>query len=1045
MNNQERGVIAWFVDNPVAANLLMWFIIISGILSIAQIRKEVVPNKQKDTISISVAYPGASPLEVEEGITLKIEEALKNISGIKKIHANSSYGASHTNVDVDDDFNADKLTSQIKIAIDSIKSFPNYAEKPIIAQSLYSGLAIQLQLHGDNLTERSAKLLAHEIKEDLLAQTDIKKVAVWGDKPFEIGIAVDEQKLRKYQLTIDDVARKIRYESINLPSGGIDSSRGLIILRVDGQSYRQADFEKLVLLTQENGVVIRLGDVAKINDGFVKYNAKGYFDGDYSVGIAVFAVGNQDINEIAKQAKAFIEPKKNTLPEGVSLTAWGDITYYLSASQSMMLDNMLWGALLVALILALFLNIRIVFWIIAGLPVCFMGTLFLMPMPFADVSINILSIFGFILVLGIIVDDAIIIGESVDTEINNNGYSRDAVVRGVKKVFLPAFFGVLTTVAAFFPMIMIEGPWKAAPHAIGFIVIFCLLFSLLESKLILPAHLAAAHHGLFSKFRFTWHDNFQKRNNLRLSRWVTKVYQPLLKVSLKNRYITVALFIAVLLLTLGLIGSNLVKYVLLPSDGSDFLKVTLNMAKGTKDSSVKSNVQKITDGIYQVERDYQKEYKTESKLIQHLFYFKSNASNAEFTLELTKQSEREIDSFEIIKKWRKVVGEIPEANLLSFSAVMESDTSSHQLYYMLTSRNQNQLRAAANALADHLKITSGISNIQSSAKGVQESYILRLKPRAVALGLTHVDISKQVHDAFFGAEAQRIQRDNNEIKVMVRLPSHKRQTLSDLYEMDVKVSGNRFIPLSELVYLQESNLQSKLTRINYQSAAFVKARLDKNILSPKKVHQNITDVFIPELLKQYPSVQYNPKGENADEKDLEYDLAMYFILAFFAVFALLAIPLKSYFQPMIIMSVVPFGIVGAVFGHWVMGFPVSMMSLFGVIALTGVVVNDSLIMVDFINRAKARGLSSLESTIESGRLRFRAIFLTTATTFAGVAPMLMENDMRAENMVPMAISLGFGILFATAITLILVPCSYMILDDIKNLFKGDEATALPNG
>ncbi|MCY4045620.1 MAG: efflux RND transporter permease subunit [Cellvibrionales bacterium] len=1032
---QQRGLIAWFVHNPVAANLLMWLIIVAGLMSISTVRQEILPKQAKDSLSISVNYPGASPIEVEEGITLKLEEALKNITGIKKIDASSRYGSASVKIEIDESFDADKIVSQIKRAVDSITSFPSLAEKPVISQSLLSNLTIQLQLHGKNLNERSAKILANNIKEDLLAQTDAKKVDIWGEKPFEIAIEVDEEQLRKYKLTIEDIANKVRVESINLPSGGIDSHRGLIILRVEGQSYQQKDFENLTLVTAPDGSLIRLGDVAKINDGFVDYEAKSYFDGEYSIGIAVFAVGNQDISEIAEQAKAYAKQRQQTLPEGVSLTPWGDITFYLKHSLNMMTDNMLWGAFLVVFMLALFLNIRVVFWVVAGLPVCFLGTLFFMPMPMVNISINLVSIFGFILVLGIIVDDAIIIGESVDRSIKEQGFSNDAVINGVNNVFLPAFFGVLTTVVAFLPMILVEGPWSAMPSAIGFIVIFCLLFSLLESKLILPAHLSANHQGIFKVFSFSWHERFQQHNNKVLSRWVDNVYQPLLNKSLRHRYVTIAIFISLLLLTLGLIGSNLVRYILLPEDKSDYLKAELRMGHGTTDAIMEKNTQLIADSLYAAVKAYQNETGNMQPVIKHLFYYQPGKTSAEYTVELTRLEDRTMDSTQIIDAWRKQVGKINGATLLTFSEFQEQDTSSHQLYYKFSSRNGTELQAATAELANALAQYDGISNIANSAAGSRESYIMHLKPKAESLGITLADLSRQVHYAFYGAEAQRIQRDNEEIRVMVRLPKFKRSSMVDLLAMDIKTPSGDFIPLSALATLEQASLQSTLTRINFQSSAYVKARLDKTVLNPGSVNHKIKSEVIRDILKKYPSVGY-AKNNNSDVKKLEADLMKYFLISLFVVFALLAIPLKSYFQPVIIMTAIPFGIVGAILGHWIMGYAVSMLSIFGMIALTGVVVNDSLILVVFINRAKEKGLSIFNAAMESGRQRFRAIFLTTITTFVGVVPMLIEDSSRAENIIPMAISLGFGILFATTITLILVPCCYLILADIQKLLGG---------
>ncbi|CAA0082137.1 Multidrug resistance protein MexB [BD1-7 clade bacterium] len=1035
---QEKGVIAWFVDNPVAANLLMAFILIMGWLSVDNIRKELIPAKSSDIVTITVDYPSASPLEVEEGITLKIEDVLKNVQGIKKVNAVSNHGNARVQVEVDDGFDIDRVVDDIKIGLDAMPRLPEHTEKLKVKRALFSGLAIQVQISG-NISEADAKTLAAEMRAELLAETDAKKISVWGDRPFEIAIEADPAQLEKYNLTINDLSRKIRAESVNLPSGGINSAKGFIILRVEGQSYRQQDFENIVILTTEEGSVIRLGDIANVRDGFVEWGAKGYFDGRYSVGLAVFSVGDQDISDVARQVQQFVKDKQKALPEGVYLTDWADVTYYLDISLTMMLENMLWGALLVFLILALFLDLKTTFWVIAGLPVCFLGTFILMPTAWVDVSLNLVSIFGFILVLGIIVDDAIIVAESIDGEIRQQGFSQDAVVKGAKRVALPVTFGVLTTVVAFTPMVLVDGPWQAAPHAIGFIVILCLLFSLVESKLILPAHLASMQQGIFRAVKFRWHDNFQKRNNEKLMAWVKRFYVPVLRVSTRHRYTTVAGFIGLLLLTLGLIFGGVAKYVLLPAEPSDFLKVNLTMGEGTPEETTQQYRDHIYNSLVDVEKNYMEEFGTDIGFIRHVFSFNKGETDGLFTLELNKPSERKIDSFEIIERWRDKVGEIPQANMLEFLAA--TDGGSRKMNFMLASRNNEQLSAAAEELYNEMKNYQGLRNFSNSAQGSRDSFIMHLKPKAKSMGLTLADISRQVRQAFYGDEAQRIQREEHEIRVMVKYPKDNRRSIADLEEMMVRLPGERFISLSELVYLQPKKVESNLTRVNYESAAYVGALADRAVESPGKISSELKKTFIPALLKKYPEVQYRPGGAGLEQDTLEQDLKAFFGIACMLVFILLAIPLKSYFQPLIIMSVIPFGVIGAVIGHIVMGYPISMMSLFGIIALTGVVVNDSLVMVDFINQARRSGQNTMDAAIEAGTLRFRAIFLTTATTFVGVIPMLLENAQRAETMVPMAISLGFGIVFATGITLLLVPCLYLIVDDGHRLAKSIAAKA----
>ena len=1029
MAEQEKGLIAWFVDNPVAANLLMGFIIIIGWFSLDNIRKELMPQPHSEVITVKVPYPSASPIEVEEGITLKVEDALKNIQGIKKITAISSYGSSRVQVEVDDGFDTEKMVGEIKDIVDSISSFPKEAERYDVSSGSFKSLSIQLQLYGD-ASEHDTKILAGEIREELLSETSAKSIAISGTRDFEISVEISEQQLRKYNLTLREVAQKIRAESVNLPSGVIETRNGFIVLRVEGKSYNQHEFEDIVLVTTEDGSVIRVGDIATVNDGFIEWGGKGYFDGKRSIGLTIFAVGNQDTIQVAKEIKAYVERKQSDLPDGVKLTDWLDVTYYLESRLDMMFENMFYGAILVFLVLALFLDLKTAFWVMAGLPVCYLGTFIVMPLEWVDVSLNLVSIFGFILVLGIIVDDAIVVGEAVHTETEQSGFSNQAVVRGARRVALPAAIGVLTTIVAFIPMIFVEGPWKSAPQAVGIIVCSCLFFSLVESKLILPAHLAAGDRGLFKFFKSDLQNRMQLSNNAKLQQWVETSYVPVLKKAVKSRYITLALFIAGLILTLGLFVGGIVKYVLIVGTPDDYGTVKLQMSEGTLEETTQQIRQRIVDGLYKVNDEYKAEFGDSEGFLEHLFTYNTGPHDGQFNIELTKNEHRAIDNIDIMQRWRDEVGEVTEANSLHFSA---ASGGTRNLSFMLASRNREQLRAASIELQDEVKSYDGLANFSNSVVGGRDEYILELKPKARALGLTLSDISMQVKEAFYGAEAQRIQRDENEIKVMVRYPKERRKSLVDLNQMHIRVSQGRSIPLKELAYLIPSQSQSSLTRVNYESASFVGARADRAVEDPGKISRAIINDFMPELFKKYPEVSYKADGTALSKDQLESDIEVFFWLALLGVYILLAIPLKSYLQPIIIMSVIPFGIIGAVLGHLIMDFPISMMSLFGIVALSGVVVNDSLIMVDVVNKTKSSGATTFDAVIGSGMRRFRAIMLTTVTTFVGVLPLLMEDSMQAESMIPMAVSLGFGILFATAITLILVPCLYVIMDDAKNL------------
>ena len=1028
MAEKEKGIIAWFVDNPVAANLLMAAIIILGFMSFNNIRKELVPQKESRVITAKVSYPSASPIEVEEGITLKVESALKNVQGIKKITAKSTQGMSTVHIEVDGAYKTKDLLVNVKDAINAISTFPESAKKPSVSSSTFKTLSIQLQLYGD-LNEHDAKVLANEIRSELLAETQAKNVLISGTRTFEISIDISQKQLQKYNLSLRDVARKIRAESVNLPSGFIETRNGFIVLRVAGKSYTQGEFENIPLLTTEDGSVIRIGDIAQVNDGFVQWGGSGEFDGQRSVALSVFVVGNQDTMSLAKEVKAFAKKKQQSLPSSVKLTHWLDITYYLESRLDMMFKNMLYGAVLVFFVLAMFLDLKTSFWVMAGLPVCYLGTFIFMPLEWVDVSINVVSVFGFILVLGIIVDDAIVVGESVHSEIEKKGFSNQSIVSGANKVALPAAIGVLTTFIAFIPLVFVEGQWKAPPQAVGTIVCFCLLFSLLESKLILPAHLAAGEKGFFRFFKFKLQDRLQKHNNIKLQQWISFRYTPLLKKSITHRYSTVAIFISGLILTLGLFFGGIIRYELIPGAFEDYGRVSLKMSQGTLESTTKAAREKIIKSLYTVNDAYKKEFKLEKGFLDHLYTSSAGPHDGSFNIELIKNDNRKLNNAEIMRRWRKDVGKIPESNVLSFSSASEG---SRNLSFMLASRDREQLKSASAELLNELKTYKGLANFSNPMEGGRDEYILELKPKARALGLSLADVSIQVKEAFYGTEAQRIQRGDSEIKVMVRNPKEQRTSLLDLNDLYIRVSKGRSIPLKEIAYLIPSRSQGNLTRVNYESANFVGTRADRSVEAPGKISKSIIHEFMPELFKKYPSVEYRPEGTSLNKKQLESDIGVFFLLALLGIYILLAIPLRSYSQPLIIMSVIPFGIIGAVLGHGLMDFPISMMSLFGIVALSGVVVNDSLIIVDFVNRARAAGESVFDAVINSGSQRFRAIMLTTITTFAGVLPMLLESTGSAQDIVPMAISLGFGILFATLITLILVPCLYVILADIKS-------------
>ena len=1027
MSEPTKGPIAWFVANPVAANLLMAFLLIAGYLSVAGIPKELLPRAESKVISFSMSYPGASPSEVQEGIVLKVEEAIQDIQGIKHVQSVSSLGSANIRITAYDNQDVNELVEELRMTINSIRTFPEHVDPPNIQRTRYTELAMQVQLHGQ-LDERMAKLLAEEIKREMLARERIKRVAIWGARPYEIAVEIDNEQLQKYRLTLQDVANRIQAQSINAPSGGIKTETGNIMLRVDGQSYNRADYENISIITADDGTVVSLGDIARVNDGFVEWKAYSYFNGEYSVGLAVSAVGDQDVLDVAREVRRYVNQKRKTLPDGVEITIWADITHYLDGRLRMMVKNLLIGATLVFIILSVFMPLKIAFWVMVGLPVCYMGTFLLMP--WFGVSFNMISLFGFILVLGIIVDDAIIVAESIDGQIRKSGPGQASVLEGTKRVATPAIFGVLTTIVAFAPMLLAQGPLQSWLHAIGFIVCACLVFSLIESKLILPAHLGAMSKP-WSWGIFGLQYRLQQSANQHLQSGVKKYYAPLLQSCIKNRYLTLSFFIAVLMICFSMVKAGIVSYEPFPSEPSDFLQVRLSMGEGTAEEETEAVMSYIRDELYALEEEYMAEYGTETGLVENLFRYGSGGLNGHFFVELVRDENRYIDSFEIVERWRNRVGEVEGASVLDFTA--STFAGSRDLSFMLTGNNKQALELAAEELLEELRSFDGLSNFSSTIESARQEYLLDLKPQAAAMGLTLADIAVQVRQAFHGVEAQRIQRDNQEIRVMVRYPEERRASVLDLETMQIKLPGGRFVPLEEVADITFVMSPVRITRVNNETAVYVGAKVDRAVSEPGSIRRDVMRNFMPKLQERYPSVQYRREGINQEQRETEQQLQRFFLIAMLGIFILLAVPLKSYVQPFIIMSVIPVGIVGAVIGHWLLGFSISFMSLFGIVALTGVVVNDSLIMVDFVNRSVREGMSKAVAVLEAGQQRFRAIILTTITTFFGVLPMIMERSLQAENMIPMAISLGVGVVFATAITLLLLPCLYMVLEDIKTL------------
>ena len=1034
----QKGLIAWFARNNVAANLLMWLLIVGGLFGAFSIQKQVFPNFEFDVINVRVPYLGAAPQEVEEGVLLKIEEAVKDLEGIKQLNSRAVEGMGTVSIQVEEDYDVQSLLDEVKVQVDAIPSFPADTEKPVVYRQKIQQDVIWLSVYGD-ASERELKEFAKDLRDDIANLPGISSVQVVGARDYEISVELSEVDLQKYNLTFADVVMRLSQTSVDLPGGSIRTENGDILLRTKGQAYTGWDFSQIVLLTNANGTRVTLGDVAYINDGFIENDQYALFDDKPAVSLRVQAVGDQNALEISEQVNNYIDTKKAEFPAHISADTWGDSSFYLADRLNMMLENMFFGALLVFLVLSLFLKIKLAFWVIVGLPVCFLGTLLVMPLDMIGVSINMLSLFAFILVLGIVVDDAIIMGESAYSEIDKKGHSTDNVIAGVKKVAMPATFGVLTTIAAFSPMLMVSGPFGIIWKTIGMVVIVCLVFSLIESKLILPAHLVHMNLKPYDPAKANGFQKFRDFFSEGIKSFIHNKYAPFLEKAIRNRYTTVATFLSMLIITIGLFGGGIVRFVFFPSIPSDFMVASFELEPGSSLEQRDSVLNTLREAMHRM--DEKVEQDTGERVIKHAIAFDNGNLGGEIFAELTKGETRTLTDFEIQDMWREELPEIPGVKSFNINSPGGPGGGS-DLSFEFSSGDIKALRAISDELKEALDTYEGVTDINDTFSGGSEEIQLALKPQADALGITLQQLGQQVRFGFYGAEVQRIQRDDEEIKVMVRYPRAERSSIEHLENMRVRAPNGQEIPFEQVATFTVGQGFDSIIRVDGKRSVTVTAAVDKALMDPSEVTNDVIDKLMPDLLERYPNVEFQLQGNSKEQADAMLSLMKGLLFALFAIYTLLAIPLKSYSQPFIIMSVIPFGIVGAIIGHLVLGMAVSVLSICGIIALSGVVVNDSLIMVDFVNRARKEGFSLMEAAISAGTQRFRAIILTSLTTFMGLMPIVFEKSLQAQIVIPMAISLAFGILFATIITLLLVPALYLILNDLKNVFKGREKAQL---
>ena len=1062
-------VLAWFARNNVAANLLMMTILVGGLLMISSIKVEIFPEFETDIVIITVPYLGAAPAEVEEAVCVRVEEAIQDLDGIKKLSSTASEGVGRIQVEVDPDADARTLLHELKSRVDAIDTLPEETEKPVVREIIFRRQVIDIAVAG-NLDEPSMKRLAEEIREDLLAQPEISQVQLASVRPYEISIEVSEAALRRYGLTFSEVVSAVRNSSLDLPGGSVKTPGGEILLRSKGQALVGSEFDRIVLRSRADGTRLLLSHVARVVDGFAETDVYSRFDGKPAALVKVFRVGNENILDVSGAVHRYVAKKQAELPEGIELISWQDQSRLLESRLDLMINNGQLGFLLVFLCLALFLRIRLAFWVAMGIVICFLGTFWLMPL--LDASINMLSLFAFIMVLGIVVDDAIIAGENIYAHQERGVEPATAARLGVQEIAKPITFAILTTIVAFSPMFFVEGLMGKFFEVFPIVIILMLLFSLVESLLILPTHLRhgqpkrkespLAHTFLLVRpfylvlfYADKWLHDLQDNVARQLRRFVEGVYVPLLKKALAWRYVTLSIGIGAIILTVGLVAGGVLRFVFFPPVENEFVSAHLTLAEGTPAEVTDQYISLIEDSAVQLQNQLGSEIALEepegdSRIIRNIMAAIGEQPNAaraqqnaggiigsdrsshigEVVLGLSPSETRNISGEEVVNRWRELIGPIPDVVELSFTSSLFN--AGEAINIQLASPVPEDLLQATAELKRTVANYDGVMDVADDFRPGKQEIRLNVTPEGEALGITMSGLSRQVRQAFFGEEAQRIQRGRDDVRVMVRYPETERRSLGDMENMRIRTPTGIEVPFSLAARAEMGRGYSNIRRTDRKRVVTVTADVNDAVANSNDILTDLTSSYLPSLMAKYPNLTYTLEGQQRNQQESIESLSFGFLVALLVIYGLLAIPFKSYVQPMIIMSVIPFGIVGAVMGHLIMGFAISLLSLFGIVALSGVVVNDSLVLVDFINRGRERageGADLHEIIRNAGVARFRPVLLTSLTTFAGLTPILLEKSLQAQFLIPMAISLGFGVLFATAITLILVPICYYILED----------------
>jgi multidrug efflux pump subunit AcrB len=1049
-----RGAIAWFARNHVASNLLMWAMLVGGFLAWPTLRQQMLPDIDLEIVTVTAPYPGAAPAEVEEALCARIEEAVQGLRGIKRIRSTAAEGVATVSIELHSGEDVAGRVADIRARVDAIESWPEEAERPVVAQAELPKHVLSIAVSG-NAEESTLKYFAEQARDELVALPEISEVQLASVRPDEIAIEVSDSALQRHGLSFDAVVAAVRGSSLDLPGGSVRAAGGEILLRAKGRADDAVSYAQLPLIVRPDGTRVLLGEVARVIDGFAETDQRATFDGQPAVLVNVMSVGDQKSLEVARAATAWVEAAQTRMPEGVHITVWQDMSRYLAERLDSLFSNASQGFAMVFALLALFLRLRLAFWVALGVPTAFLGAVAVMPM--LGITINWISLLGFLIVLGILVDDAIVVGENVYTEQQRSPTRLEGAIRGTQGISVPVVFGVLTTVAAFAPMLFIPGSMGRLVIGLPLVVIACLLFSLVDAMFVLPSHLAggrsldaAPRHPVSKRWRA-----IQDRVTGGFETAVERGYRPLLSRAIEWRYTTLALAFGAAIIVATLVGAGWLRFVFQEPVEGDMIVADLTMEPGTPVEMTQAAVHALEAAAFRVRDETDAARDTsQGSIFRHVLAsvgeqpFREMQSKmpggggnrtvaaahlGEVQVEMIDPDFRDVGTAEMERRWRAALPDIPGVVELSFHHSMGQ--SGKPIEIELRGADLGALAAAAAELRERLGAYPGVYDVADSFRSGKPELQFRLLPSAEALGLTLESVARQVRQAFHGEEAQRIPRGRDDVRVVVRYPSEQRRSLSDVESLRIRTPDGTLVPFATVAEASLGRGFSSIQRVDRERTVVVTAEVDVALASPNALASEIEVRDFPALEAAH-GVRAAYAGEQANQQDFLAAMGRGQILALIAIYALLAIPLRSYTQPLVIMLVIPFGAVGAAIGHLIMGYDMTMYSVIGIVALSGVVVNASLVLVDDVNQRRGRGDRLVDAVRDAGRGRLRAIFLTEMTTFVGLLPMMFERAVFAKFMIPLAISLAFGVLFASVITLLIVPCATVILEDLQLLASG---------